>query len=95
MRDATAESAPIVLAAGLIVAAGTGALLVARGGLLRAFGPGLAATVLVSMVVSLTLMPALLGVLSRLHVPARRPGQAAGPGRRSPGSPPPGRWRCW
>ena len=61
VRDSTAESAPIVLAAGLIVAAGTGALLVARGGLLRAFGPGLAATVLVSMVVSLTLMPALLG----------------------------------
>jgi RND superfamily putative drug exporter len=78
VRDATAESAPIVFAAGLIVAAGTGALLVARGGLLRAFGPGLAATVLVSMVVSLTLMPALLGVLSRFmfrHVaPARLPG---------------------
>jgi putative drug exporter of the RND superfamily len=61
-RDSTAGSAPIVLAAGLIVAAGTGALVVARGGLLRAFGPGLAVTVLVSMVVSLTLMPALLGV---------------------------------
>jgi putative drug exporter of the RND superfamily len=66
VRDSTAESAPIVLAAGLVVAAGTGALLVARGGLLRAFGPGLAATVLVSMVVALTLMPALLGVLSPL-----------------------------
>jgi len=62
VRDSTARSAPIVLAAGLIVAAGTGALVVARGGLLRAFGPGLAVTVLVSMVVSLTLMPALLGV---------------------------------
>ncbi|MFZ0162065.1 MAG: MMPL family transporter, partial [Trebonia sp.] len=61
-RDSTARSAPIVVAAGLIVAAGTGALVVARGGLLRAFGPGLAVTVLVSMVVSLTLMPALLGV---------------------------------
>ena len=65
-RDSTAGSAPIVLAAGLIVAAGTGALVVARGGLLRAFGPGLAATVLVSMVVSLTLMPALLGVFGGL-----------------------------
>jgi putative drug exporter of the RND superfamily len=62
VRDSTAASAPIVFAAGLIVAAGSGALVVARGGLLRAFGPGLAATVLVSMVVSLTLMPALLGV---------------------------------
>jgi putative drug exporter of the RND superfamily len=66
VRDSTARSAPIVLAAGLIVAAGTGALVVARGGLLRAFGPGLAATVLVSMVVALTLMPALLGVFGGL-----------------------------
>ena len=65
-RDSTARSAPIVVAAGLIVAAGTGALVVARGGLLRAFGPGLAVTVLVSMVVSLTLMPALLGVFGGL-----------------------------
>jgi len=80
-RDATAASAPIVFAAGLIVAAGTGALLVARGGLLRAFGPGLAVTVLVSMVVSLTLMPALLGVFGRLMfrrvTPDRSPGQAS------------------
>jgi RND superfamily putative drug exporter len=82
VRDSTAESAPIVLAAGLIVAAGTGALLVARGGLLRAFGPGLAATVLVSMVVSLTLMPALLGLLSRLifrHVAPAKPAVAGTP----------------
>ena len=33
VRDSTAASAPIVVAAGLIVAAGTGALVVARGGL--------------------------------------------------------------
>ena len=76
VRDSTAASAPIVLAAGLIVAAGTGALLVARAGLLRAFGPGLAATVLVAMVVSLTLMPALLGALAGLmfrHVAPVKP----------------------
>ena len=82
VRDATAESAPIVLAAGLIVAAGTGALLVARGGLLRAFGPGLAVTVLVSMAVSLTLMPALLGVLSPVifrHVAPGKPAAAGTP----------------
>ncbi|HEX4292394.1 MAG TPA: MMPL family transporter, partial [Trebonia sp.] len=77
VRDSTAESAPIVLAAGLIVAAGTGALLVARGGLLRAFGPGLAATVVVSMVVSLTLMPALLGVLSPVIFRHVAPGKPA------------------
>jgi len=76
VREATAESAPIILAAGLIVAAGTGALAVARSGLLRAFGPGLAVTVLVSMVVSLTLMPALLAVFGGLmfrHVIPDRP----------------------
>jgi len=66
VRDSTAASAPIVFTAGLLVAAGTGALVVARGGLLRDFGPGLAATVLVSMAVSLTLMPALLGMFGGL-----------------------------
>jgi putative drug exporter of the RND superfamily len=66
VRDSTAESAPIVVTAGLIVAAGTGALAIARGGLLQALGPGLAATVLVSMLVSLTLMPALLAVFGGL-----------------------------
>jgi RND superfamily putative drug exporter len=66
VRGSTAASAPIVFTAGLLVAGGSGALIVARGGLLRAFGPGLAATVLVSMVVSLTLMPALLGVFGGL-----------------------------
>jgi putative drug exporter of the RND superfamily len=81
VRDATAESAPIVLAAGLIVAAGSSALLVAQGSLLRSFGPGLAATVLVSMVVSLTLMPALLGVLSPVifrRVASAKPASAGG-----------------
>jgi RND superfamily putative drug exporter len=82
VRDATAASAPIVFAAGLIVAAGTGALVVARGGLLRAFGPGLAATVLVSMVVSLTLMPALLAVFGRFMFRGLAPARLAG--RESP-----------
>jgi RND superfamily putative drug exporter len=75
-RDSTAASAPIVFAAGLLVAGGSGALIVARSGLLRAFGPGLAVTVLVSMVVSLTLMPALLGVFGGLmfrRVAPRKP----------------------
>jgi len=76
VRDSTAASAPIVFAAGLIVAAGTGALVVARGGLLRAFGPGLAATVGVSMVVSLTLMPALLGVFGGLMFRRATPDRA-------------------
>jgi RND superfamily putative drug exporter len=82
VRDSTAASAPIVFAAGLIVAAGTGALVVARGGLLRAFGPGLAATVLVSMVVSLTLMPALLGVFGGLIFRNVAVGRPPAPGSR-------------
>ena len=77
-RDSTAASAPIVFAAGLIVAAGTGALVVARSGLLRGFGPGLAATVLVSMVVSLTLMPALLGVFGGLMFRRVTPDRSSG-----------------
>jgi putative drug exporter of the RND superfamily len=75
-RDSTSASAPIVLTAGLIVAAGSGALVVARGGLLRAFGPALAATVLVSVVVSLTLMPALLGVFGGLMFRRITPGES-------------------
>jgi RND superfamily putative drug exporter len=50
-RLATAESAPIIAAAGLIVTAATASLAVARTDLLRAFGPGLALTVLTAMVV--------------------------------------------
>jgi RND superfamily putative drug exporter len=64
-RRATAEVAPIVTVAGLTVAAGTGALLVARSDLFRAFGPGMALAVFVGMVVSVTLTPALLAVLGR------------------------------
>jgi putative drug exporter of the RND superfamily len=61
-RLTTAEFAPIVLAAGLLVAAGTAALAVAKVQLVSAFGPALAVTVLTAMVVSLTLAPALIGI---------------------------------
>jgi RND superfamily putative drug exporter len=78
-RLATAESAPIIATAGLIVAAATASLVVARTDLLRAFGPGLALTVLTAMVVSMTLAPALMAVFGGLlfrHVPLRlRPGR--------------------
>jgi RND superfamily putative drug exporter len=62
VRAATARTAPIVLTAGLIVAAGTGALVVGKLGFFRAFGPGLAATTLIALVVSITLVPALLAL---------------------------------
>jgi RND superfamily putative drug exporter len=61
-RLAAAEFAPIIFAAGVIVAAATASLAVARSDLLRAFGPGLALTVLTAMAVSMTLCPALMAV---------------------------------
>jgi len=73
-RLATAEVGPIIAAAGLIVAAATASLVVARTELLRAFGPGLALTVVVAVTVSMTLGPALMAIFGGLlfrPVPAR------------------------
>ena len=64
-RLAVAENAPIIATAGLMVAAGTAVLVVADLRFFRAFGPGLALTVLVGLAVALTLVPALLAVLGR------------------------------
>jgi RND superfamily putative drug exporter len=61
-KRTTGEFSPIIFTAGLLVTAGTAALLVARLGFLRAFGPGLALTVLVALVVTITLMPALIAI---------------------------------
>lgn len=78
---ATRDFAPIVAVAGVTVAAGTAALVVARSPLFRGFGPGMALTVLVGLIVSLTLVPALLAVLGRLvfwpsrpHLPSEQTG---------------------
>lgn len=62
-RLATASYTPIVTVAGLTVAAGTASLLVAGSSLFRGFGPGLALTVLLGVVVAVTLVPAILAVL--------------------------------
>ena len=96
-RLATAEFAPIILAAGIIVAAAAGSLVVARTKILSAFGPGLALTVLAAMAVSMTLGPALMAIFGGLlfrPVPrwlrrqgvTRREGGGREPGR------PPARW---
>ncbi len=61
-RGAVGETAPLVFAAGLIVAAGTAALLVGELDFFRAFGPGLALTTLISLVVAGTLVPALMAI---------------------------------
>lgn len=69
---ATGDFAPIVAVAGVTVAAGTAVLIVARSALFRGFGPGMAVTVIVGLLVSLTIVPALMGVLGpRVFWPSR------------------------
>ena len=65
VERATARTAPIVAVAGLTVSVGTGALLIARAPLFRGLGPGLALTVLLALLVTVTLVPAVLAVLGR------------------------------
>jgi putative drug exporter of the RND superfamily len=62
---ATALNLPIVVTAGLIVACGAAALLAGRLEFFRAFGPGMALTVLIGLAVSITLVPALLAIGGR------------------------------
>lgn len=68
------EIAPIVLVAGTTVAIGVAALEVATMGFLRAFGPGLAISVVIAMLVASTFVPATLAVGGRrLFWPRRLP----------------------
>jgi RND superfamily putative drug exporter len=64
-EGATAELQGIILTAGLTVAAGSAALVVADLGFFQAFGPGLALAVLVALAVALTFIPAALAILGR------------------------------
>ena len=87
-RAATIRVTPIVATAGLIVVAGTAALLVGELDFFRAFGPGLALTAAVALVVSITLIPALLAILGRFAFwpgfdPARASDRFASPTRES------------
>jgi RND superfamily putative drug exporter len=84
---AAAEVAGVVMTAGLAVVVAALALIVARVDFLRAFGPGLAMSVLVAAVVAASLVPAALAVLGRpLLWPARGESRAvaavAAPGGR-------------
>lgn len=65
-RRTFATDGPIVAVAGITVAAGTAALLAANFQLFRAFGPALSVTVLIGLIVSLTLVPALMAILGKL-----------------------------
>ena len=92
-RRTTAQYTPLIVAAGLMVAAGTAALTVASQRFFRDFGPGMAITVLLGLLVAVTLLPALLALFGRAlfwprGVPGRwsgrRPAEAAAQrGRRS------------
>jgi RND superfamily putative drug exporter len=87
-RGAVAGVAPIVLVAGLIVAAGTTALVVGHLEFFRAFGPGLAATTLITLAVAITLVPALVALFGprlfggRVQGEVERPGAENGGARR-------------
>jgi RND superfamily putative drug exporter len=65
VRISAAALAPTIVTAGLTVAAGTAATLVGHVDFIRAFGPGLALTALVGMVVATTFVPAALALLGR------------------------------
>ena len=84
-RSTTAELTPLILACGAAVAVGSAALVVADLGFLRAFGPGMALSVLVGLIVTVTFLPATLAVFGAAlfwpgagRSPARR---ASSPGR--------------
>jgi putative drug exporter of the RND superfamily len=82
-RVVTARVTPIVATAGLIVVLGTASLLVGELEFFRAFGPALALTAAVSLLVSITLVPALMAVLGwRIFWPGVRRHEL---GRASPG----------
>jgi len=80
----TAELLPIIVTAGLTVAAASGSLLVAELGFFQAFGPGMAMAVLVGLAASVTLVPALLAVGGRALFWPRRPGLEAGSAEEEP-----------
>jgi len=64
-RETAAVLAPTIVIAGLMVAAGTAALVVGRLDFIHAFGPGLALTALVGLVVAMTFVPATLALFGR------------------------------
>jgi RND superfamily putative drug exporter len=65
-RAVAAQFTPTIVVAGLTVACGTAALLVGRLDFMRAFGPGLALSALIGVVVSVTFVPATIALLGRV-----------------------------
>jgi putative drug exporter of the RND superfamily len=64
-RRATAEVLPIILTAGLIIAAGLATLRLAGIEFVRALGPAMALVVLISLAVTILFVPAAMGILGR------------------------------
>lgn len=73
-RAATAQMTPIIAAAGITVIVATATLLAAQLEFLRVFGPGLAASVLIALLVAVTFIPACLAIFGRALFWPRRPG---------------------
>src|SRR5206468_11529955 len=63
--ETTRENLPIILTAGLIVALGSLSLVAGHLDVFRAFGPGMALTVLIALAVATTFIPGLLALLGR------------------------------
>ena len=64
-RSATAEVLPIIVTAGLVVAAGLATLRLSRIGFVQTLGPAMAVVVLVSLVVSICFVPACMRIFCR------------------------------
>ena len=90
-RATTVEYSPIIFTAGLTVAAGTLALVAARQPFFRDFGPGLALSVVIGLVVAVTLIPALLALVGRAVFWPRRPAVQSSPRPAQAPGPPAGR----
>jgi RND superfamily putative drug exporter len=80
VRRTTAQFIPIVFTAGWLIALGLTTLLAGSIGFVQALGPSMAIVVLVSMIVCVTLVPALIAIFGRvLFWPGlRRPDTAVG-----------------
>jgi RND superfamily putative drug exporter len=74
-RRAADELVGTVVAAGVTVAAASAALIVAQLGFFKTFGPGLAAAVLLALMVAITLIPASLAILGESTFWPSRPGR--------------------
>ncbi len=73
---AVSSFTPIVLAAGITVAAGTAALLAAKSSFLQAVGPAMALSIVVGLAVSVTLVPAFIAIFrSAIFWPSRSRGR--------------------